>query len=122
MFVFRSLVRVFFFVCVFQVIHPDKSLPEDRVKAEERYKALQVGWETLTDAARRRGYDSSLDFDESLPKESAGNTEKTFFSVYGPVFEANARFSTIRPVPKLGDMSTPDSEVVAFYDFCSYTP
>lgn len=102
-----------------QVIHPDKSLPEDRVKAEERYKALQVGWETLTDAARRRGYDSSLDFDESLPKDSAGATEKTFFSVYAPVFEANARFSTIRPVPKLGDMSTPDSDVVAFYDFCT---
>lgn len=100
-----------------KVIHPDKSLPEDRVKAEERYKALQVGWETLTDAARRRGYDSSLDFDESLPKESAGATEKTFFSVYGPVFDANSRFSTIRPVPKLGDMTTPDNDVVEFYDF-----
>ena len=99
------------------MIHPDKALPEDRVKAEERYKALQVGWETLTDAARRRGYDSSIDFDESLPKESAGSSEKTFFSVYGPVFDANARFSTIRPVPKLGNMSTPDADVLEFYDF-----
>jgi len=100
-----------------KVIHPDKYLPEDRVKAEERYKALQVGFETLTDAARRRGYDSSIEFDESIPKESAGSTEKTFFSVYGPVFDANGRFSTIRPVPKLGDMSTPDSDVLDFYEF-----
>lgn len=100
-----------------KVIHPDKSLPEDRIKAEERYKALQVGWETLTDAARRRGYDSSLDFDDAIPKESAGATEKTFFSVYGPVFESNSRFSSIRPVPRLGDMNTPDEDVTAFYDF-----
>lgn len=100
-----------------KVIHPDKSLPEDRVKAEERYKALQVGWETLTDAARRKGYDSSLEFDDAIPKESAGATEKTFFSVYGPVFDSNSRFSTIRPVPRLGDMSTPDADVANFYDF-----
>jgi len=100
-----------------KVIHPDKSLPEDREKAEERYKALQVGFETLTDAARRRGYDSSLEFDDSIPKEKEGTTEKTFFSVYGPVFESNARFSNIKPVPKLGDMSTSDEDVLAFYDF-----
>ena len=100
-----------------KVIHPDKAFPEDRVKAEERYKALQVGFETLTDAARRRGYDSSLEFDDAIPKDNQGTTEKTFFSVYGPVFESNARFSTIRPVPKLGDINTPDNEVNEFYDF-----
>jgi hypothetical protein len=33
------------------------------------------------------------EFDDALPADSEGNTPQTFFNVYGPVFERNAKFS-----------------------------
>jgi DnaJ family protein C protein 2 len=100
-----------------RVCHPDKSLPEERELAEARFKAMQQGYEILTDPARRRGYDSSLPFDERIPSIKEGANEKDFFRVYGPVFERNERFSIIRPVPKLGTMDSSDEFVQEFYSF-----
>jgi DnaJ family protein C protein 2 len=77
---------------------------------------MQKGYETLIDT-RRRAYDSTLEFDESVPGSEEGSTEETFFTVYGPVFKRNERFSNIQPIPQLGDMSTPIEDVDTFYDF-----
>ncbi len=37
--------------------------------------------------------------------------------VYGPVFVRNSRFSVRKPVPRLGDSSTPITEVYQFYQW-----
>ena len=99
------------------VCHPDKAPLNLRAAAEERFKSLQSGFQILTDSSRRRAYDSSLDFDDAIPSERAGATESDFFKVYAPVFARNERFSQVKPVPKLGDMSTSNDAVHAFYDF-----
>lgn len=97
--------------------HPDKALPADRSKAELRYKALQKGVEVLTDAKKRMTYDSSFPFDDDIPNPLAGATPETFYEVYGPVFQENARFSINKNVPSLGSPDAKDKEVIKFYDF-----
>jgi len=104
--------KIISFVC-----HPDKSTPEGRPYGEKRFKAMQLAYSTLTDKQKRIGYDSALPFDESLPKSSQGKTEADFYKVYGPVFERNSRFSTVKPVPVLGDKDSSNDEVNNFYDF-----
>jgi DnaJ family protein C protein 2 len=99
------------------VCHPDKASNANRKYAEDRFKAMQTGYEILIDPARRRAYDSSIDFDDRIPSDKEGKKETDFFKVYGPVFLRNGRFSQIKPVPQLGDINTPDDTVHAFYDF-----
>ena len=99
------------------LLHPDKAKPAKRQYAEDRFKAMQQGFETLTDIVRRRAYDSTLDFDDSIPKEKEGGTEKSFFATYEPVFRRNERYSLIKPCPQLGDMASSNDHVHAFYDF-----
>ena len=99
------------------LLHPDKAKPAKRQYAEDRFKAMQQGFETLTDIVRRRAYDSTLDFDDSIPKEKDGNTERSFFAVYEPVFRRNERYSLVKPCPQLSDMTATNEHVHAFYDF-----
>lgn len=73
------------------VCHPDKAKNSERQRAEDRYKAIQVGYETLIDPVRRRAYDSSLPFNDAIPSDKQGMTEETFFKVYTPVFQRNSR-------------------------------
>ena len=40
-----------------------------------------------------------------------------FFAEFGQVFEREARFSKVQPVPMLGDVDDPKEKVEAFYDF-----
>lgn len=68
------------------------------------------------DPSKRRKYDSSLPFDETVPKEDE-ITNDNFFKLYRACFENNARFSTIHPIPDIGDMDTPIESVYDFYKF-----
>ena len=77
---------------------------------------MQNAYETLTDPARRKKYDSTLPFDDEIPKEGGFNDE-TFYNIFEECFKNNARFSTIKPVPNLGDKNTPIDEVYKFYKF-----
>lgn len=99
------------------ICHPDKAPPAERSYAEKRFKAIQKAFDTLTTKIKRIGYDSQLPFDETIPGDKDGETEATFFKVYAPVFERNGRFSTVKPIPVLGDMDTSYDQVNAFYDF-----
>lgn len=56
--------------------------------------------------------------------------ESNFYEIFGNSFKANSRFSTIKPVPELGDQNTSIEDVKKFYkfwdnfktwrDFCQY--
>ena len=108
--------------------HPDKT---GKTENDPNYLAVQKAFNTLVDPTKRRAYDSTCDFDESIPtgsesikqhglKQVGGNgicTGVCFYDLYGPVFERNARFSKVLPVPFFGDETTDVNDVFAFYDF-----
>jgi len=105
--------------------HPDKT---GKTEKDPNYLAVQKAFATLTDAKKKRAYDSQVDFDESIPsgKEiiieenqdpKAAAKGVSFYELYRPVFVRNARFSEVKPVPQIGDDNTPLDEVNAFYNF-----
>lgn len=104
--------------------HPDKvqkeskGTPAEMAKAKAQadavYLAINKAFETLTDEKKRRAFDSMYDFDDAIPENS---NKGEFFALFGPVFERNARFSEIKPVPRLGKPEDTEETVTAFYNF-----
>jgi DnaJ homolog subfamily C member 2 len=83
--------------------------------------------DVLTNPERRRQFDSVdpyyLDLEEDAPTArtfqglKGAELEKEFFKRFGPVFEREARFSKVQPVPLLGAKDAGKQEVEHFYDF-----
>eukprot|EP00457_Paulinella_chromatophora_P002559 gb/GEZN01002564.1/.p1 GENE.gb/GEZN01002564.1/~~gb/GEZN01002564.1/.p1 ORF type:complete len:658 (+),score=232.09 gb/GEZN01002564.1/:55-2028(+) len=96
--------------------HPDKAPPAERVRYEERFKAIQSAFETLSDSGRKLLYDSSVPCPDAIPDEDEGKSSE-FFNVYSPWFKRFAKYSIQKPVPELGDAKTPYLQVDEFYDF-----
>mmetsp|Transcript_15348 Transcript_15348/g.35920 ORF Transcript_15348/g.35920 Transcript_15348/m.35920 type:complete len:774 (+) Transcript_15348:65-2386(+) len=99
--------------------HPDKQAardPAEAKKVQERFVQIQEAYELLSDTAKRMQYDSSLDFDDSVPKFRADLGED-FYEVFGEAFRRNARFSSRRPVPDLGGPNSKPEEWKRFYNF-----
>jgi curved DNA-binding protein CbpA len=69
--------------------HPDKT---GRDEEDEVFLLVKAAFDTLSDPMKRRSYDSTVDFDESIPREGVG--EADFYAEYGPVFERNLRFAS----------------------------
>ena len=60
------------------------------------------------DTEKRKRYDSSLPFDDLIPSEQSQDIkDENFFDLFSPVFTRNARFAKKKPVPNIGDVSTP---------------
>lgn len=72
----------------------------------------------MVDPTKRKRYDSSLPFDDTIPSDVAGNINETnFYELFNVVFLRNARFAKKKPVPEIGDAATPMESVYKFYKF-----
>ena len=114
--------------------HPDKT---GRGREDELFLKVKAAFEVLGDAQKRLAYDSTLDFDDSIPKGNEPAEE--FYETYGPVFQRNLRFDARlnperRPTkgikkkrknnkggadgpPSFGDDETPVDQVHKFYEY-----
>jgi curved DNA-binding protein CbpA len=81
---------------------------------ENVYIELQKAHDVLTNADKRRAFDSQCDFDDSIPKK---DSKGDFYAEYGAAFARNARFSSKTPAPELGGEDAPAEAVKAFYAF-----
>ena len=57
-----------------------------------------------------------MPFDEKIPEDGDWDDDD-FYEVFSKCFTLNAQWSERRPVPNLGDVDTPLSEVKKFYKF-----
>ncbi|KIK68440.1 hypothetical protein GYMLUDRAFT_35860, partial [Collybiopsis luxurians FD-317 M1] len=91
------------------------------------FKCIAKAHEVLTNAEKRRQYDSVdhelMEQQEDDPssttfsKSKAGISDQEFFKTFTPIFEREARFSRKEPVPMLGDIDASKEHVEGFYDF-----
>ena len=77
---------------------------------------IQLAYDTLSDPAKRRRYDSTLPFDDSIPEKDEFKDD-TFYSVFDEVFERNSMWALKKPAPRIGDAHTPMEDVRAFYKY-----
>ena len=84
----------------------------------KKWLKLKEAYETLSDPEKRKKYDSTYVFDDTIPDDIEYD-QKEFFVSFGPVFLKNSIWSKKKPVPKIGDMNTPLDKVKKFYKFWS---
>jgi len=77
--------------------HPDKT---GRGEEDEVFLAVKAAFDCLSEPQKRKSYDSTVDFDDSIPRE--GEVQK-FYKKYGPVFERNLRFASFNDPTREAD-------------------
>jgi len=106
--------------------HPDKKAGAiGETNDDAFFKCISKATEVLSNPEKRRQYDS-IDFgleddDSDVPTPAqvtkAKDPDAAFFKLYGPVFQREARFSRVQPVPQLGLYEDSKADVNSFYDF-----
>ncbi|KAF2191314.1 zuotin [Zopfia rhizophila CBS 207.26] len=97
--------------------HPDKKAAAGGTEDDQFFKCIQKATEILLDPAKRRQYDS-VDEGANVEPPTKKETQKgNFYKLWGKVFDSEARFSKVQPVPKLGNENSTKAEVEHFYNF-----
>lgn len=96
--------------------HPDKKAAKGGTEDDQFFKCIQKATEVLSDPVKRRQFDS-VDEAADVEPPSKKETGKSFYKLWGKVFEAEGRFSNQQPVPKLGNEKSTKEEVETFYNF-----
>lgn len=91
------------------IYHPDKLGEQVSESEKEIWLKIQNAYETLIDPIQRKKYDSSLPFNDSIPSESEviNISEEAFYEIFEVVFRRNSLFAKKKPVPNMGDTTTP---------------
>jgi len=100
--------------------HPDKrkAAGEDIKEDDDYFSCITKAFEILGNPAKRRSFDScDPTFDDNVPEVLKKDKQNDFIKKFGPVFDANTRWSVKTPVPKLGAMDSTREEVDRFYSF-----
>ncbi|CRH02597.1 DNA-binding chaperone, putative [Plasmodium relictum] len=92
----------------------DKLTPEEK---KLMFLKIQDSYTILSDKTLRKQYDSSIPFDEYIPTQKELEEASNFYDFLRPVFKRNAKWSSKKPVPDIGDENTNIKNVKYFYDF-----
>lgn len=96
--------------------HPDK-MKDPTEEQKQHFILIQEATDILSDPVKRRRFESTLKFDDTIPSDLRKGYADNFFEVFAPVFKRNARWSSQPRVPELGDAETPIEKVKSFYEF-----
>ena len=100
--------------------HPDKNGNKKTEKDKKLWLNIKTARTTLMDLSKRRRYDSTLDFDDSIPSAKDIKSDTDFYIKFGVCFLRNSRFAEVRPAPELGNADTPIEDVRKFYSYWDF--
>ena len=74
-------------------VDADAAADKPKKKGEDPvFLKVKEAFETLSDPKLRKSYDSTVDFDDSVPSASDVKSDYDFYKVFGACFERNLRF------------------------------
>lgn len=102
--------------------HPDKRGKSDVDLESDYYSCITRAMDILGDPIKRRSFDSvDPTFDDTIPNpikhQKLEQNQKLFYKTFGPVFEANSRWSVKQNVPYLGNDLSTRLQVEQFYEY-----